>query len=108
MLEKFISKWDIGLEKHVTVCDDNYKIGLLINGYIAINYNDEYEKAIIDEIDKWVDDVTGGDSALVWIKVQKGKELEGLSDIVSQLVAYEDLTTWNNALRCNFFKFEIN
>ena len=106
MLERFLKRWNVTIERQYPIL--NYRIDFLINGYIAIEYDEEHHDYRIDEdnlrietINEYIKERFYGCHSIEWVRVKKGEEVEGLSEIIERLVEGESLEVWNNKVRFN-------
>ena len=110
-LEKFLKRWNVTIEKQYSIL--NYRIDFLVNGYIAVEYDEEHhnfqkEEDIIrmETINKYIEERFDGTHSLIWVRVEKGKEIEGLSEIVEKLIECESLDVWNGKIRFDNYNSE--
>lgn len=108
MLKRFLKKWGISIEPQFTIL--NYRIDFLINGFIAVEYDEEHHELQIEkdnkrmvEINNYINEKFEGCHSIEWIRVKKGNEIGGLSEIVEKLIECESLDCWDGKLRVTNF-----
>ena len=113
LLTEFLNGWNLQLLTQVSVCENKYRIDFLINGYIAVEYDEEHhkyqrqaDKLREKEINDWVKQYYNDDTYnIIFIRVNEGEEIKALHNIVSQLIAYGDLSDWNG--KCVSYRSEF-
>lgn len=108
MLEKILRKWNIPIECQFII--NGYRIDFLINGYIAVEFDEPHHMMIkkndnvrMKKINNFVKNKFNGEFALEWVRINQGKSLEGISQIIDMLIKNEDLIAWNNKTKVTLF-----
>lgn len=111
MLKRFLNKWNVSIEPQFTIL--KYRIDFLINGYIAVEYDEEHhdlqkeeDYQRIKDINEYVENKFKGHHSIEWVRVKKGNEIEGLSEIVEKLIECESLDCWDGKVRFTNYNSE--
>lgn len=116
MLERILTPLGVIIEKQVSVINYKYRIDFIIGGSIAVEY-DEYEahkyskesdEKRMNEIDEYIDFMTNGDFGVKWIRIEEGKEFEGISNIFNALVSDGIIESSNEKNEINQATFNDN
>lgn len=110
-LRRFLNKWNVSIEPQFTIL--KYRIDFLINGYIAVEYDEEHHDFQKEDDDKRMKDINEyiknrfkGHHSIEWVRVRKGSEIEGLSEIVEKLIECESLDCWDGKIRFTNYNSE--
>ena len=99
MIKNFLKEWNVNIEQQVLCCN-KYRLDFVINGNIAVEYDEEHHREKINlikdelrikEINEWYNKKTNNESNLIWIRIKKGKEIEGLGKISFELAKQQSL-----------------
>lgn len=101
MIDEIIKPFGFEIEKQFSIINGRYKIDFIIAGYIAVEYDEchhesQKEKDIerMKNIDRYIE-IVNGDYELKWIRVKEGNEMNGIHEIIKELVCSESLSCWD-------------
>lgn len=117
MLRRYYEPFGVLIETQVPVINNKYRIDFVIDGDIAVEYDEEQHEYQIDEdkkrmeeIDIWIEDnfCDREDWCLKWIRVKEGEEIEGMVEITKALIWYENEYMINSTTSFNDWLNEFN
>lgn len=117
MLRRYYEPFGVLIETQVPVINNKYRIDFVIDGSIAVEYDEEQHEYQIDEdrkrmreIDNWIEDnfCSREDWHLKWIRVKEGEEIEGMVEITKALIWYENEYMINSTMSFNDWLNEFN